>query len=167
RPRCGVPPLSPALPRPALLDRKAALRTPGRSRAINSPSSARIPPRTIASSTSPLLRATNAMIPGTDFGGGSAGEEDPTLAKRVADRYLKREVLGEGTYGVVFKAIDTKANRLIVLLSVIHDRLCSCIRDMKPNNLLIASDGQLKLADFGLARIFGSPDRKFTHQVFV
>lgn len=37
---------------------------------------------------------------------------------------------------------------------------------MKPNNLLIGSDGQLKLADFGLARIFGSPDRKFTHQVY-
>jgi len=36
---------------------------------------------------------------------------------------------------------------------------------MKPNNLLIAADGHLKLADFGLARIFGSPDRKFTHQV--
>lgn len=40
----------------------------------------------------------------------------------------------------------------------------SC-RDMKPNNLLLGSDGQLKLADFGLARIFGSPDRRFTHQV--
>lgn len=39
-------------------------------------------------------------------------------------------------------------------------------RDMKPNNLLIAADGQLKLGDFGLARLFGSPDRKFTHQVF-
>ncbi|CAN1312279.1 Cyclin-dependent kinase D-3 [Linum perenne] len=38
-------------------------------------------------------------------------------------------------------------------------------RDMKPNNLLIGSNGQLKLADFGLARVFGSPDRKFTHQV--
>jgi cyclin-dependent kinase 7 len=37
---------------------------------------------------------------------------------------------------------------------------------MKPNNLLLGPDGQLKLADFGLARIFGSPDRKFTHQVF-
>jgi serine/threonine protein kinase len=37
---------------------------------------------------------------------------------------------------------------------------------MKPNNLLIASDGQLKLADFGLARLFGSPNPKFTHQVF-
>ena len=39
-------------------------------------------------------------------------------------------------------------------------------RDLKPNNLLIARDGCLKLADFGLARIFGSPDRRFTHQVF-
>lgn len=38
-------------------------------------------------------------------------------------------------------------------------------RDMKPNNLLLAADGQLKLGDFGLARIFGSPDRRFTHQV--
>ena len=40
-------------------------------------------------------------------------------------------------------------------------------RDMKPNNLLIGPDGQLKLADFGLARIFGTPDRKFTHQVWL
>ena len=39
-------------------------------------------------------------------------------------------------------------------------------RDMKPNNLLIAADGTLKLGDFGLARIFGSPERCFTHQVF-
>ncbi|KAJ0811903.1 putative protein-serine/threonine kinase [Helianthus annuus] len=33
---------------------------------------------------------------------------DNLLGKKVADRYLKREVLGEGTYGVVYKAIDTK-----------------------------------------------------------
>ncbi|GJS75306.1 cyclin-dependent kinase D-3-like protein [Tanacetum coccineum] len=39
-------------------------------------------------------------------------------------------------------------------------------RDMKPNNLLTGPCRQLKLADFGLARIFGSPDRRFTHQVF-
>jgi cyclin-dependent kinase 7 len=38
----------------------------------------------------------------------SGGDDDDAGAKRVADRYLKREVLGEGTYGVVFKAIDTK-----------------------------------------------------------
>lgn len=37
-------------------------------------------------------------------------ELDPS--KKVADRYLKREVLGEGTYGVVYKAIDTQVGFL-------------------------------------------------------
>ncbi|CAL8099126.1 unnamed protein product [Orchesella dallaii] len=38
-------------------------------------------------------------------------------------------------------------------------------RDLKPNNLLINSDGVLKIGDFGLARYFGSPNRLYTHQV--
>ncbi|KAI4341518.1 hypothetical protein MLD38_026231 [Melastoma candidum] len=167
-------------------------------------------------------------------------------SKKVAGRYLKKEVLGEGTYGVVYRAIDTKTGQVVAikkirigkqkegvnftalreikllkelkdphiielidafphkgnlhlvfefmetdLEAVIRDRniflspadiksylqmtlkgLAVCHkkwvlhRDMKPNNLLIGSNGQLKLADFGLARIFGSPDRRFTHQVF-
>ncbi|KAJ3721057.1 kinase-like domain-containing protein [Lentinula raphanica] len=38
-------------------------------------------------------------------------------------------------------------------------------RDLKPNNLLIASNGQLKIADFGLARDFADPGFKMTCQV--
>ncbi|KAL7192430.1 hypothetical protein ACSBR2_024295 [Camellia fascicularis] len=164
----------------------------------------------------------------------------------VADRYLKRQVLGEGTYGVVFKAVNTNtglkvtikkirlgtqkegvnftALREIKLLKELQDPniiepidafrhkgnlhlvfefmetdLEAVIRDrnivllladvksylqmtlmglayfhkkwvlhryMKPNNLLIGPHGQLKLGDFGLAHLFGSQDRRFTHQVF-
>ncbi|CAI4226060.1 unnamed protein product [Auanema sp. JU1783] len=38
-------------------------------------------------------------------------------------------------------------------------------RDMKPNNLLMNSAGRIKIADFGLARFFGSPNRYYTNQV--
>lgn len=38
-------------------------------------------------------------------------------------------------------------------------------RDLKPQNLLINKDGNLKLADFGLARAFGIPLRTYTHEI--
>jgi len=38
-------------------------------------------------------------------------------------------------------------------------------RDLKPQNLLINKAGDLKLADFGLARAFQLPIRTYTHEV--
>eukprot|EP00004_Rigifila_ramosa_P023722 TRINITY_DN669_c0_g1_i1.p1 TRINITY_DN669_c0_g1~~TRINITY_DN669_c0_g1_i1.p1 ORF type:complete len:293 (-),score=63.53 TRINITY_DN669_c0_g1_i1:178-1056(-) len=38
-------------------------------------------------------------------------------------------------------------------------------RDLKPQNLLINKKGDLKLADFGLARAFGIPVRSYSHEV--
>ncbi|GMP32984.1 hypothetical protein CsSME_00006501 [Camellia sinensis var. sinensis] len=36
----------------------------------------------------------------------------------VADRYLKRQVLGEGTYGVVFKAVNTNTGLTVTIKKI-------------------------------------------------
>jgi len=161
------------------------------------------------------------------------------------DRYQKLEKIGEGTYGVVYKAKDRVTGEIIALkkirleaedegipstaireisllkelqhpnivrlYDVVHTerkltlvfeyldqdlkkyldvsdggieasimksflfQLCRGVdfchhhrvlhRDLKPQNLLINREGELKLADFGLARAFGIPVRSYTHEV--
>eukprot|EP00667_Euglena_gracilis_P017402 EG_transcript_18332 len=62
---------------------------------------------------------------------------------------------------------DTTKSYLVMLLRGIkHCHSNGVIhRDVKPGNCLIAGDGQLKLGDFGLARIFHNDDRPMTHEV--
>ncbi|GAA99786.1 uncharacterized protein L969DRAFT_95699 [Mixia osmundae IAM 14324] len=67
---------------------------------------------------------------------------------------------------LVFQSGDIKSWMLMTMkgLEFCH-RNFVLHRDMKPNNLLISSEGVLKIADFGLARDYAEPGRPMTSQV--
>ena len=76
------------------------------------------------------------------------------------------EMLIKDSQGVKYGTADVKAWMGMLGRAVwfCHENFV-LHRDIKPNNLLIAADGEVKLADFGLARSFADPYRAMTHQV--
>jgi cyclin-dependent kinase 7 len=76
------------------------------------------------------------------------------------------EVLIKDVEGVRYGAADIKAwmGMLSRAIWFCHENFV-LHRDIKPNNLLIAADGEIKLADFGLARSFSDPYRIMTSNV--
>nr|XP_042701718.1 cyclin-dependent kinase 20 isoform X5 [Chrysemys picta bellii] len=100
------------------------------------------------------------------------------------DQYSILGRIGEGAHGIVFKAKNVETGETVALKKVALRRLEDGIpnqalreikalqeieenqHDLKPANLLISSTGQLKIADFGLARVFSSDaGRLYSHQV--
>ncbi|KAL5328460.1 hypothetical protein ACEPPN_001959 [Leptodophora sp. 'Broadleaf-Isolate-01'] len=76
------------------------------------------------------------------------------------------EMLIKDTEGVRYGAADIKAWMGMLTRAVwfCHENFV-LHRDIKPNNLLIAADGEVKLGDFGLARSFADPYRAMTSNV--
>lgn len=67
---------------------------------------------------------------------------------------------------VLFTPAHIKSWMLQILRALEHCHQRGILhRDLKPNNLLIASDGLIKLADFGLARCAAFPLEPMTSQV--
>lgn len=73
------------------------------------------------------------------------------------------EMLIRDTENVRYGAADIKAWMGMLTRAVwfCHESFI-LHRDIKPNNLLIAADGEVKLADFGLARSFADPHQMMT-----
>lgn len=76
------------------------------------------------------------------------------------------EMLIRDTDRVRYGAADVKAwmGMLVRAVWFCHESFV-LHRDIKPNNLLIAADGEVKLADFGLARGFADPHQIMTSNV--
>jgi len=89
-------------------------------------------------------------------------EKKLTLVFEYCDHDLKKFL--DAKESLEIATIKSFLYQLLRGIAFCHERRV-LHRDLKPQNLLINKDGELKLADFGLARAFGIPVRSYTHEV--
>src|SRR6185437_12608413 len=91
-------------------------------------------------------------------------ESSLTLVFEYLDQDLKNYLDACGDRGIDDYTIKSFLFQLLQGIAYCHKHRV-LHRDLKPQNLLINMEGELKLADFGLARGFGIPVKKYTHEV--
>jgi len=91
-------------------------------------------------------------------------ETSLTLVFEYLDQDLKNYLDACGEKGIDDYTIKSFLYQLLQGIAYCHQNHV-LHRDLKPQNLLINMEGELKLADFGLARGFGIPVKKYTHEV--
>lgn len=75
-----------------------------------------------------------------------------------------KKVLDKKKHAMVPALVKSYLHQLLEALAYCHlNRILH--RDLKPQNLLVDTQGHIKLADFGLARAFMIPLRAYTHEV--
>eukprot|EP00923_Selenidium_pygospionis_P041524 GHVN01071971.1.p1 GENE.GHVN01071971.1~~GHVN01071971.1.p1 ORF type:complete len:304 (+),score=25.73 GHVN01071971.1:367-1278(+) len=91
-------------------------------------------------------------------------EKRLTLVFEYLDQDLKKLLDHTSDGGLPPKTVQSYLYQLLDGVAYCHQHRV-LHRDLKPQNLLINREGNLKLADFGLARAFGIPVRSYTHEV--
>lgn len=91
-------------------------------------------------------------------------ERQLTLVFEFIDQDLKNYLDTCGDEGLEIYIIKSFLFQLLEGIAYCHSHSI-LHRDLKPQNLLINMNGELKLADFGLARTFGIPVSNYTHEV--
>jgi serine/threonine-protein kinase len=110
---------------------------------------------------------------------------DPVIGRLLDGRYTAQERLAVGGMATVYIAHDNRLDRLVAL-KVMHPNLMHdpdfvarlqrealaaahaagiLHRDIKPENILLGDDGQVKVADFGLARPVTQPTQALAQGV--
>lgn len=86
-------------------------------------------------------------------------QSNVNLVLEVMETNLKDVIVSDA----VLRPADIKAYMLMLIRAVRHCHARWVLhRDIKPENLLIARDGSMQLSDFGLAKAYGSPNRKMS-----